>query len=131
MFNQFFVSDAFAQAAETAAVTEDFSPIRLIPYFLIFAIFYFLMIRPQSKKYKEHQEMVNSLKSGTKVVTTGGIVGVVKAVHNEENIIEIEIAEGVSVKVLKNFVSEVLDKKKKEVKEIAHKKTAKADKKIK
>lgn len=111
MLNQILISDALAQGTEAAAATPEFSFTSLVPLFLIFAVFYFLIIRPQTKKYKEHQEMVSGLKIGNKVVTSGGIVGVVKEIHDKEDQIEIEIAEGVNVKILRNYVSDLVVKK--------------------
>ncbi|MBM5782820.1 MAG: preprotein translocase subunit YajC [Pelagibacterales bacterium] len=116
------INDAFAQASEAPQQEISFSS--FIPLILIFAVFYFLIIRPQSKKYKEHQEMVNNLKTGTKVVTSGGIVGVVQNIYKEENLVEIEVAPGVSVKLLKNYVSEMVKDEKSE--KISKKKGKKA-----
>lgn len=106
--SQIFISESFAQSAEAAAQTPEFSFSSFVPLVLIFAVFYFLIVRPQSKKMKDHQMMVNNLKIGNKVITTGGIVGVVKEVDQKENLVEVEIAEGVRVKILKNFVSELV-----------------------
>ena len=95
-----------AQASE-ASTQSQFSPASFVPLILIFVIFYFLIIRPQTKKIKEHEKMVNNLKIGNKVITSGGIIGVVREIHEKENQIGVEIAEGVVVIVLKNNVSEV------------------------
>lgn len=103
---QFFISDAMAQASE-ASTQSQFSPASFVPLILIFVIFYFLIIRPQTKKIKEHEKMVNNLKIGNKVITSGGIIGIVREIHEKENQIGIEIADGVVVIVLKNNVSEV------------------------
>ena len=80
-----------------------------IPLILIFAIMYFLLIRPQQKKVKEHQNMVASLRRGDQVVTQGGLIGKVTKVK-EENEIEVEVADGVKVRVLKNTIAQVLSK---------------------
>lgn len=101
----FFVSDAFAQAAG-GAQGGAFSG--LIPILLIFFVFYFLLIRPQQKKQKEHQNMVAALKRGDKIVTAGGIVAVVTKVIENENIAEVEIADGVKVKINRSTVAEFL-----------------------
>jgi preprotein translocase subunit YajC len=103
---QLFISDAMAQASE-ASTQSQFSPASFVPLILIFVIFYFLIIRPQTKKIKEHEKMVNNLKIGNKVITSGGIIGVVREIHEKENQIGVEIADGVVVIVLKNNVSEV------------------------
>jgi len=82
---------------------------QFIPLILIFAIMYFLLIRPQQKKMKEHQNMVNNLRRGDQIVTQGGIVGKVTKVE-EDNKIKVEIAEGVQVRVIKSTVAQVLSK---------------------
>ena len=80
-----------------------------IPLILIFAIMYFLLIRPQQKKVKEHQNMVASLRRGDQVVTQGGLIGKVTKVK-EENEIEVEVADGLKVRVLQNTIAQVLSK---------------------
>ena len=80
-----------------------------IPLILIFAIMYFLLIRPQQKKVKEHQNMVASLRRGDQVVTQGGLIGKITKVK-EENEIEVEVADGVKVRVLQNTIAQVLSK---------------------
>ena len=80
---QFFISEAFAQSADTASQSQ-FSPASFVPLILIFVIFYFLIIRPQTKKIKEHEKMVNNLKIGNKVITSGGIIGVVREIHEKK-----------------------------------------------
>ncbi len=125
MLNQILISDSFAQEAETAAsANQDFSLTSFVPLILIFAVFYFLIIRPQTKKYKDHQAMVNGLKIGNKVVTSGGIVGVIKEINEKENQVEIEIADGVVIKLLKSYVTDLVQKeeKKKEEKKKEEKK---------
>ena len=73
---------------------------QFIPLILIFVIFYFFLIRPQQKKAKEHKIMVEGLKRGDKVVTTGGIIGTVDRIIDNEKI-EVEIAENIKVEVLR------------------------------
>jgi preprotein translocase subunit YajC len=82
----------------------------LIPLILIFAIMYFLLIRPQQKKLKEHQKMVNGLRRGDQVVTSGGLIGKVTKVKEGENEIEVEIATGVIVRVVRSTITSVLNK---------------------
>ena len=82
---------------------------QFIPLILIFAIMYFLLIRPQQKKVKEHQAMVEALRRGDQVVTQGGLIGKVSKVK-EDNEIEVELAEGVKVRVVKSTVAQVLTK---------------------
>ncbi len=109
MLKQFFISDSFAQETVNAAATApEFSITSLLPLILIFAVFYFLIVRPQSKKMKEHQNTVNNLKIGNKVVTTGGIIGTVTEVLTKENQVEVEISDGVKVKILKNYVADLI-----------------------
>ena len=103
---QFFISDALAQSAESATQSQ-FSPASFVPLILIFVIFYFLIIRPQTKKIKDHEKMVNGLKIGNKVITSGGIVGIIREIHEKENQVGVEIAEGVVITMLKNNVSEI------------------------
>ena len=80
-----------------------------IPLILIFAIMYFLLIRPQQKKVKEHQNMVLSLRRGDQVVTQGGLIGKVTKVK-EDNEIEVEVSDGVKVRVVQNTIAQVLSK---------------------
>ena len=82
----------------------------LIPLLLIFAIMYFLLIRPQQKKLKEHQEMVAALRRGDQVVTQGGVVGKVTKVKDDSNEIEVEIAKGVTVRVIRSTITTVMNK---------------------
>ncbi|MFW2542599.1 preprotein translocase subunit YajC [Primorskyibacter sp. 2E107] len=82
---------------------------QFLPLILIFAIMYFLLIRPQQKKMKEHQKMVEALRRGDQVVTQGGLIGKVAKVK-EGNEIEVEIAEGVKVRVVRATIAQVLSK---------------------
>ncbi len=102
-----FATPAYAQAAGGAAGAFG----SFIPLILIFAIMYFLLIRPQQKKVKEHQAMVSALRRGDQVVTQGGVIGKVTRVKDDDqNEIEIEIAEGVKVRVVRNTIAQVLSK---------------------
>jgi len=83
---------------------------QFIPLILIFAIMYFLLIRPQQKKMKQHQNMVSALRRGDQVVTQGGLIGKVVKVKEGGNEIEVEIAEGVKVRVVQNTIAQVLNK---------------------
>lgn len=82
---------------------------QFIPLILIFAIMYFLLIRPQQKKVKEHAAMVAALRRGDQVVTQGGIIGKVSKVKEDQEI-ELEIAENVKVRVVRNTIAQVLNK---------------------
>ncbi len=82
---------------------------QFVPLILIFAIMYFLLIRPQQKKMKEHQAMVAALRRGDQVVTQGGMVGKVVKVRDDGEL-ELEIAEGVKVRVIQNTIATVVSK---------------------
>ncbi len=82
---------------------------QFIPLILIFGIMYFLLIRPQQKKVKEHQAMVKALRRGDQVVTQGGIVGKVVKVK-EDGEVEVEIADGVKVRVIQSTIATVVSK---------------------
>ncbi len=102
-----FATPAFAQASGGAG--SAFAS--FIPLILIFAIMYFLLIRPQQKKVKDHQAMVAALRRGDQVVTQGGVIGkVTKVKEDGSNEIEVEIADGVKVRVVKTTVAQVLSK---------------------
>ncbi|SET09205.1 preprotein translocase subunit YajC [Paracoccus homiensis] len=99
-----FVTPAYAQAAGSAGAGSAFA--QFIPLILIFAIMYFLMIRPQQKRVKQHREMVANLKKGDQVVTQGGLIGKVTAAREDE--LEVEIASGVKVRVVRGTISQVV-----------------------
>ena len=82
---------------------------QFIPLVLIFVIFYFFLIRPQQKRVREHKEMVKNLKRGDEVITSGGIIGKVDRVYEDDKL-EIEISNGVKVNVIKNTVQSHLKK---------------------
>lgn len=100
------ISDAFAQTA--GGGTTDMLT-SLLPLVLIFVVFYFLLIRPQQKKMKEHRAMIEAVRRGDIVTTAGGIVGKVTKVM-EDNLVQVEIAENVKIKVVKSTISEVRSK---------------------
>lgn len=102
-----FATPAFAQATGAAGAGSAFAS--FIPLILIFAIMYFLLIRPQQKKMKEHKAMVEALRRGDQVLTQGGIIGKVTKV-GDDGVVEVEIAEGVKVKVLRHTISQVMNK---------------------
>lgn len=101
-----WITPAYAQAAEVAAPNPL---VQLAPLIIIFVIFYFLMIRPQMTARKKHMEMVTAVRRGDIVVTAGGIVGKVTKVL-DDNEIMVELAEGVSAKVVKATLSDVRTK---------------------
>src|SRR6056297_2906522 len=81
----------------------------LIPFILIFVIMYFLLIRPQQKKVKEHKSMVEGLRRGDQVVTQGGLIGKVSKVK-DDNELEVEVADNVRVRVVRQTITQVLSK---------------------
>lgn len=104
-----FISEAYAQTMQTAEQVSA-APVPegmkvLIQILLIFLVLYFLLIRPQQKKLKEHQARLNAIIKGTKIIVSG-IVGTVKNVKEDE--LTVEIASGVEVKVLRDYVSQVV-----------------------
>ncbi len=80
---------------------------QFIPLILIFVIFYFFLIRPQQKKIKDHKTMVTALKRGDEVVTSGGIVGKIEKVHEDDKV-DLLISENVTIKVIKSTVQSLL-----------------------
>ncbi|WP_116131843.1 preprotein translocase subunit YajC [Tropicimonas sp. IMCC34043] len=102
-----FATPAYAQAAGGAGGAGAI--MQFLPLILIFAIMYFLLIRPQQKKVKQHQKMVSELRRGDQIVTQGGIIGKVSKVRDEGEL-EVEIAEGVKVRIVRSTVAQVLSK---------------------
>ncbi len=101
-----FASPAYAQAAG-GSLTSSLGG--FVPIILIFAIMYFLMIRPQQKKMKDHSNMVEALRKGDQIVTQGGIIGKVTKIK-EDNEVEVEIAADVKVRILKHTITQVMNK---------------------
>lgn len=148
----FFISDALAQTAPSSDVkvpqadaaqatttattaatpaVEEPNPIMgLLPLFFIAFIFYFLMIRPQQKKYKDHQDMVSGITRGDRVVTSGGLIGKVSKVEPE--IVFVDIADAVTVQIARQAITAVTDKngapKKADIKEAAQSVASEVDK---
>ena len=85
-------------------------PADLIMLLLIFVIMYFLLIRPQQKKMKEHQAMLEGLRRGDQIITQGGVVGKIVKVKDDANEVEVEIAKGVNVRVVKSTITTVMNK---------------------
>jgi preprotein translocase subunit YajC len=101
-----FASPAYAQAAG-GSLTSSLGG--FVPIILIFGIMYFLMIRPQQKKMKDHRSMVEALRKGDQIVTQGGIIGKVTKVK-EDGEVEVEIAKEVKVRILKHTITQVMNK---------------------
>lgn len=102
---EWLIPSAYAQAAGGA---QPNAFVQLLPLVLIFVVFYFLLIRPQAKRAKEHKAMVAALAVGDEVVTSGGILG--KVTETGDQFLTVEIAEGVRVKLQRHTVSAVLPK---------------------
>lgn len=100
----FFISDAMAQGASATGGTLEL----ILPLLLMFGIFYFLLIRPQQKKAKEHKGMVEALGKGDEIITNGGLLA--KITDVDENFLTCQIADKVEVKIQRHAVTSVLPK---------------------
>jgi preprotein translocase subunit YajC len=100
----FLISDAWAQAGGEAGG----SLFSLLPLVVIFILFYFLLIRPQQKRAKQHKEMVAALKKCEEIVTNGGLLG--KVTDVEDNFVTIEIASGLNVRIQRQAIAQVMPK---------------------
>lgn len=105
-----FISNAFAQTAPAAAAGGDISSslMSMLPLLLMFAVLYFIMIRPQMRKQKEHRAMIDALAKGDEVATAGGLMGRVTAIS--EGSMTLQIASGVEVQMQRSAVVQVLPK---------------------
>ena len=99
----FFISDAMAAAEGQPDPLMSF-----LPLVLIFVVFYFLLIRPQTKRAKEHKKMVEGLAKGDEVVTSGGLLGRITQVG--ENFVQVKVADGVEVKIQKQSIATLMPK---------------------
>ena len=95
------ISPAFAQSAGGGGDLTS-----LLPFVLIFVVFYFFLIRPQQKRAKEHREMVSQLRRGDKVITSGGLVGTVTKSVDDQETVEVEIAKDVKVNVMRTMIAD-------------------------
>jgi preprotein translocase subunit YajC len=102
----FLISDAWAQAAPAAAQPSLMA--QMLPLVLLLVVFYFLLIRPQMKRAKEHRNMLGALAKGDEVVTSGGVIGKIREIG--ENLIVVEIADKVEIRVQKQAITSVLPK---------------------
>ena len=99
-----FISPAFAQGAPAGGGSDML--IQMAPFILIFVIMYFLILRPQQKRVKDHQAMVKALRKGDTVVTSGGVVGkVTKVIYDNE--VEMQIADNVRIRQVRAMINEV------------------------
>ncbi len=99
----FFIDTAWAQVGAPSNPLMSF-----LPLIIIFALFYFLLIRPQNKRQKQHREMVEALKKGQEVVTGGGVLGKVTEVR--DSWVTVEVAEGVSLKIRRDTITQLVPK---------------------
>ena len=106
----FFISDAMAEAAPAAAgaATQPGLLEAMFPFVVLFIVFYFLLIRPQSKRAKEHKKLIEALSKGDEVLTSGGIYG--KIVETGEQHVVVELADNLQVKLQREAVSSLLPK---------------------
>ena len=103
------ISAAYAQTTGIGILDNQGALIQFLPIVLIFVVFYFLLIRPQQRKAKDHKTMLDALRRGDRVVTGGGIIGTVARVESPEEV-TVDIADGVRVRVLRSTISSVLAK---------------------
>jgi len=101
----FFISDAWAQAAPSGGQPDLMG---FLPLILIFVVFYFLLIRPQSKRAKEHKKMLEQIEKGDEVITNGGLFGTVSDLG--DNFVQLNVAEGVEVKIQRQSIASTLPK---------------------
>lgn len=101
------ISTAYAQAAGGGG---GFDLISFLPLILIVVIFYFLLIRPQQKRAKEHRELLAGIRRGDRIATNGGLIGTVAKVNESDETLQVEIAQGVRVQVVRGMVAEVRGK---------------------
>lgn len=111
-FMSYLIARAYAETPTAAPVKTEsaLDAMQFMPFVFIFVVFYFLILRPQQRKFKQHQAMVSAIKRGDKVVTSGGILGKVARV-DEGGIIQVEIADGVVVKTMAATITTVVDDK--------------------
>lgn len=101
------ISPAYAQGASAGGSTDIL--MSMLPFVLIFVIMYFLIIRPQRQRMKQHQEMVSNLRRGDTVVTAGGLIGKVSKVVDDGEV-QLELAEGLKVRAVRSMITEVRSK---------------------
>ena len=102
-----FISNAFAQAAPAAASSEN-GLLGMLPLVLMFVVLYFVMIRPQMKRQKEHKAMIEAIAKGDEVVTAGGIIGKISKLG--DNFVHVEVANGVELQLQRSAITQVLPK---------------------
>ena len=111
--NSLVAGKSIEKPAPQTTEENNFAPANFIPLILIFVIFYFFIIRPQSKKHRQHQETINNLKIGEVVVTTSGIIGKIKSNPDKNSFFDLEISDNLIIKIAKNHIAEVFTDKSK------------------
>jgi preprotein translocase subunit YajC len=102
------ITPAYAQAAGSAGSGGSAAfMIQILPLLLIFVVFYFLIIRPQNKRMKDHRAKIEAVKKGDQVVTGGGLIG--KVVKVEDSVVEVELGQGIKVRALKSTLTDIVD----------------------
>ena len=102
-----FISNAYAQAAPAAASPES-GLLGMLPLVLMFVVLYFVMIRPQMKRQKEHKAMIEALGKGDEVVTAGGVIGKISKMG--DSFVHVEVASGVELQLQRSAITQVLPK---------------------
>ena len=106
-----FVSEALAQTAGAAAPAGPLGDIGFfVPLILVFVVMWFFMIRPQQKKQKAHQAMIRAAKRGDRIVTSGGLLGVITKANDTDNDVEVEIAKDVKIRVMRHAISDIVNR---------------------
>jgi preprotein translocase subunit YajC len=101
----YLIEPANAQAAQGS--TGGFDPLSLLPLLLIVVVFYFFLIRPQQKKVQQQKAMLGALRRGDRVITSGGIIGIITKIINDQEV-QVEIAEDVKVRVARSMIADVV-----------------------
>ncbi|MDQ4419121.1 preprotein translocase subunit YajC [Sphingobium sp. DEHP117] len=102
------ITPAYAQAAGSAGSGGSAAfMVQILPLLLIFVVFYFLIIRPQNKRMKDHRAKIEAVKKGDQVVTGGGLIG--KVVKVEDSVVEVELGQGIKVRALKSTLTDIVD----------------------
>lgn len=104
----FFISDAMADAAQTGQAAQGDGAFSLVMIAVIFALFYFMLIRPQNKRAKAHRELINNIEKGDEITTAAGILG--RVVSLDEQYIKVSVAKDTDITLQRNAVSAVLPK---------------------
>jgi preprotein translocase subunit YajC len=106
-----FVSEALAQTAGAAAPASPLGDIGFfVPLILVFVVMWFFMIRPQQKKQKAHQALIRAAKRGDRIVTSGGLLGVITKANDADNDVEVEIAKDVKIRVMRHAIADIVNR---------------------